>query len=61
MLRAKFFNTVCRHFLRWVLFFDRIPAISRHALQAHSRMLRISQPAQMSLRDVENSKAIKIF
>lgn len=56
MLRIKEFNTFCRQFfrfLRWVLFIDRAPAFSRHALQAHSRMLCISQSTQMSRRYIE--------
>lgn len=27
MLRVKGFNTDFRYFLRWVLFFDRVPAL----------------------------------
>ena len=53
MLRAEDFNTVFHYFLQWVLFFDRAPAINRQALQAHSLMLSISQPAQMCRRDVK--------
>lgn len=34
--------------LRWILLDDRAPARFRHALQAHSRGLRRSQPLQNS-------------
>ena len=37
-----------REILRWVLLCDRAPAKGRHALQAHSRGLRRSQPLQNS-------------
>ena len=37
-----------REFLRWVLLCDRAPAKGRHALKAHSRGLRRSQPLQNS-------------
>lgn len=41
MLIIMVFNTDSCYSLRWDLFIDRAPAFSRHALQAHSRMLRI--------------------
>lgn len=53
MLRVEVFNTFSRYFLRWVLYFDRASAISRHVLHADWRMLRISQSAQMCGRDFQ--------
>lgn len=49
MLRIEDFNTVCRQFFLGVRLVQRC----RDVLQAHPRMLRISQAAQMRRRDIE--------
>ena len=53
MLRVVVFNTVCRHFFCVGTCSVTVLRLRRHALQAHPLMLRISQPAQMRRRDIE--------